>query len=104
MQPRLPKYSGLGLLIGLLFATSWLLACYWLSQLPVVSDVSLSKAFQPWWRYWFVAAALLVLPVPLPAGIADLWRSPLQYRVRALFVVTTIVAIALGLILISATK
>ena len=49
-------------LAGLLLSAAWLGLCFWLSRLPAISPVSLSLAFQPWWRYWNVAAVLFFLP------------------------------------------
>ena len=49
--------------IGGLFAVGWLLACFWLSRLPVVSPVSLSLSFRPWWRYWEFGVVLFLFPV-----------------------------------------
>ncbi len=67
MQQPQKRTIGLAFLIGLLLAASWFGACYWLSRLPVISVVSLSLAFRPWWRHWQIAALLLFLPGSLTA-------------------------------------
>jgi hypothetical protein len=60
---RLPWRLAVATLVGLVLATSWFAFCYWLSQLPVVSPVSLSLSVQPWWKYWPIAAGLFCLPL-----------------------------------------
>jgi len=49
--------------IGAMLAASWFLMCAWLGSLPVISDVSLSLAFRPWWRHWPFAIAIFLMPL-----------------------------------------
>lgn len=49
--------------VGALLGGSWFALCVWASRLPVISDVSLAYAFQPWWRNWPVALVVSLLPV-----------------------------------------
>jgi hypothetical protein len=54
---------GISLRLGLIwffgatvFCTiGWLALCWWVSTLPVVIDVSISLALQPWWKGWEVS-------------------------------------------------
>lgn len=51
------------LLMGIGLSAGWFFVCYFLSQLPVVSPVSLARSFQPWWRHWPLGVTLFVLPI-----------------------------------------
>jgi hypothetical protein len=48
--------------IGALLSCGWFVPCAWIGSLPVISPVSLSLAFQPWWRYWGMGVILLFAP------------------------------------------
>ena len=61
------------LLIGSGLSTGWFFACFFLSQLPVVSPVSLALSFQPWWRHWPIAVVLFVVPI-LIVGVSRVRR------------------------------
>ena len=52
----------IAMLIGTLLSCGWFMTCAWLSQLPVISPVSLALALQPWWRHWPVGLMLLFIP------------------------------------------
>jgi hypothetical protein len=58
-----------GFLIGSGLSTGWFVACFFLSQLPVVSPVSLALSFQPWWRYWEMSVVLFVLPFVIAGAL-----------------------------------
>ena len=49
--------------IGVMLAAGWFLLCAWVESLPVISDVSLSLAFRPWWRHWPFAVAIFLMPL-----------------------------------------
>jgi hypothetical protein len=56
-------------LIGVLLSCGWFAVCVWLSRLPVLTDVSVALAFQPWWRHWPVGLMLLLIPLVLAFGM-----------------------------------
>lgn len=53
----------IALLIGCCLAAAWFRFCYFVSQAPVISPVSLALAFRPWWRHWEMGGALFLLPL-----------------------------------------
>lgn len=57
------------LLIGIGLSAGWFSACFFLSQLPVVSPVSLALTFQPWWRHWPVSVVLFVVPIVIAGAL-----------------------------------
>jgi hypothetical protein len=67
-------------IVGIVGATMWMALCYWISSLPVISPVSLSLAFTPWWRHWQVAvgcvAACLLAGCALEVRSAFFQTSP----------------------------
>lgn len=65
--------------IGALFVAGWFLLCAEVASLPVISDVSLSLAFRPWWRLWPVTVALFLMPL-LALSTFHIRRSLLSLR------------------------
>ena len=61
--------------VGAVGATMWMALCYWISSLPVVSPVSLSLAFTPWWRHWQIAVGFF----------AACWLTGCVLELRAAF-------------------
>jgi len=59
----------LALLMGIGLSTGWFFVCYFLSQVPVVSPVSLARSFQPWWRHWPLGVILFVLPFTIVVAL-----------------------------------
>jgi hypothetical protein len=64
LQMNFPNYNkGLrwGLGCGFVCAALWFANCYFISTLPAISEVSLSLAFQPWWRHWLAGVIIFVI-------------------------------------------
>jgi hypothetical protein len=68
-QKSIARSFAISVLIGVLLWCGWFAVCVWLSRLPVLTDVSLAVAFQPWWRHWAVGLMLLLIPFVLVFGI-----------------------------------
>ena len=59
----------IALLVGASLSCVWFAVCALMAQLPVIGPVSLSLAFQPWWRHWPVGSALLCITVLWVCGV-----------------------------------
>jgi hypothetical protein len=70
---------GRGLICGLGCTALWFVACYFFSKLPAPTDVSLSLAFQPWWKNWETGLVILIT-VAFVIGILAALRPNLSKR------------------------
>jgi hypothetical protein len=71
--PNSKKGLRWGLACGLVCAACWFTAAYLFSKAPVASEVSISLAFQPWWKYWGTGIVIFVV-VALVIGILAAFR------------------------------
>ena len=66
--PNFKKGFRWGLSSGVVCAILFFAYCYFLSKTPAASEVSISLAFQPWWKFWETAVAIF-FAVALVVGI-----------------------------------
>jgi hypothetical protein len=58
--PNYKKGVFWGLLCGSVCAALWFGACYLFSKAPVFSEVSVSLALQPWWKFWGTGVVIFI--------------------------------------------
>ena len=75
--PNYKKGISWGLAFGFTFTISWFAACYLLSKSPAASEVSISLALQPWWKFWGVGIVIFAV-VTLVVGILTAVRPNLS--------------------------
>jgi len=66
--PDIKKGIRWGCVFGGVAGVVWLGLCYWLSTLSSAAEVSISLAFQPWWKDWNISV-ILFFAVGLPIGV-----------------------------------
>jgi hypothetical protein len=71
--PNYKKALRWGLISGFVCTALWFANCYFISKLPAVSEVSLSLAFQPWWRHW-LAGIVIFIAVSIVVGLIAILR------------------------------
>jgi hypothetical protein len=77
--PNYKKGLRWGLICGLVSTTLWFAICYFFSKAPAASDVSISLAFQPWWKGWKTGVVIFIA-VALVVGILAALRPNLSKR------------------------
>lgn len=79
MWPNYRKGIKVGAITTFGVASLWFGYCYFLSTLPVITDVSLALAFQPWQDNWKLSLVMGLIPGSI-AGLVGTFRPVINTK------------------------